>query len=450
MPARCAAARPSPSSVEVTHGHSAARQPTDIVGGAMASIQTTTVESNELPIHRIALPGTRALTVLVAFDAGARNERPEENGMAHFLEHLVFKGGEKYPSYTDVNETAERLGGVLNAYTSHDLVAFHITVRAESAPAAIDLLSDFVGRPKLDAEELDRERGVVIQEINRAYDQPSMVAEYLIDRAAFGEHPLGRTVLGPEENLRTFSREGIVAFRERRWAGQHGGAFLVGNLDHLPDEQQLQDCFARFPALPEPGPYEPSPDFAPRTLVEERDTNQSHLRMIYRPEIAVTDVRERAALSIYSTLLGGSMGSRLFDEIREKRGLCYSVYAINHAFADVPILQLGSGLDSAKCIEAYTRMREIVDELRDDGPTEEEVQRARAYAAGRLVLSFENTNAVARYAANQQIVFEESIDPDEAISALDAVTFDEVREVAAGVADKLAVACVGPHTADEF
>src|SRR6201996_5925425 len=122
----------------------------------MASLSTITVESNDLPIHRIALPGTRALTVLVAFDAGARNERAEENGMAHFLEHLVFKGGEKYADYKDVNETAERLGGVLNAYTSHDLVAFHITVRAESAPAAVDLLSDFVGRPKIDPEELDR------------------------------------------------------------------------------------------------------------------------------------------------------------------------------------------------------------------------------------------------------------------------------------------------------
>jgi predicted Zn-dependent peptidase len=416
----------------------------------MAPIRTTTVQANDLPIHRIALPGTRALTVLVAFDAGARNERPEENGMAHFLEHLVFKGGEKYPSYSDVNETAERLCGVLNAYTSHDLVAFHITVRAESAGAAIDLLSDFVGRPKIDAEELDRERGVVIQEINRAFDQPSMVAEYLIDKAAFGDHPLGRTVLGPEENLRSFEREAIVAFRERRWSGAHGGAFLVGNLDHLPDEASLQECFARFPALAPPSAYEPAPAFAPQTLVEERDTNQSHLRMIYRPQVAVSDVRQRAALAIYSTLLGGSMGSRLFDEIREKRGLCYSVYAIAHAFADVPILQLGSGLDSAKCIEAYTRMREIVDELRDDGPTEEEVQRARAYAAGRLVLSFENTNAVARYAASQKIVYHESIDPDEAIAALDAVTFDEVREVAAGVADNLAIACVGPHGADEF
>src|ERR1700732_2040222 len=416
----------------------------------MASISSSVVSSNGLPVLTMPVPGTRALTALVAFDAGARNERPEENGMAHFLEHLVFKGGEKYPTYKHVNETAERLGGVLNAYTSHDLVAFHITVRAESAGAAIDLLSDFVGRPRLDAEELDRERGVVIQEINRAYDQPSTVAEYLIDKAAFGEHPLGRTVLGPEENLRSFTREGIVAFRERRWAGATGGVFLAGNLDQLPPEEELQERFARFPALPEPEPYLPAAAFSPEKLAEQRDTNQSHLRMIYRPDVAVGDVRQRAALSIYATLLGGSMGSRLFEEIREKRGLCYSVYAVDHAFADVPILQLGSGLESAKCVEAYARMREIVDELRRDGPTEEEVQRARAYAAGRLVLAFENTNAVARFAANQEIVFDESIDPDAAIAALDAVTFDEVREVAAGVADELAIACVGPHSAGGF
>src|SRR5207249_1744736 len=271
------------------------------VSSVMADVSITTIPANQLPVHKIGLPGTRALTVLVAFDAGARNERPEENGMAHFLEHLVFKGGEKYPTYKHVSETAERLGGVLNAYTSHDLVAFHITVRAESAPEAIDLLSDFVGRPRLDAEELDRERGVVIQEINRAYDQPSTVAEYLIDRAAFGEHPLGRTVLGPEENLRSFTREGIIAFRERRWAGARGGVLLVGNLDHLPAPEVVQECFARFPALPAPEPYVPAGEFAPEVLVEERDTNQSHLRMIYRPALPVADARKRAALSIYAT-----------------------------------------------------------------------------------------------------------------------------------------------------
>lgn len=416
----------------------------------MTEIATTTVATNGLPVYSVGLPGTRALTVLVAFDAGARTERAEENGMAHFLEHLVFKGGEKYATYKDVNETAERLGGMLNAYTSHDLVAFHITVRAESAEQAIDLLSDFVARPRIDAEELDRERGVVIQEINRAYDQPSTVAEYLIDKAAFGDHPLGRTVLGPEENLKSFTREGIVAFRERRWAGASGGAFLVGNTDCVPGQDKLAELFARFPTLQTPEPYAPAPKFAPETMVEQRDTNQSHLRMIYRPGVDVADVKERAALSIYSTLLGGSMGSRLFEEIREKRGLCYSVYAIAHAFADVPILQLGSGLDSEKCIEAYTRMREIVDELRSDGPTEEEVHRARAYAAGRLVLAFENTNAVARYGASQTIVYKEDIDPDAAIAALDAVTHDEVMEVAANVAENLAVACVGPHEQGDF
>jgi len=415
----------------------------------MPEIASTTL-ANGLPVHRIALAGTRAVTILVAFDAGARTERPEENGMAHFLEHLVFKGGEKFANYRDVNETAERLGAQLNAYTSHDLVAFHITARAEAAMDAADLLTDFVGRPHLDAEELDRERGVVIQEIARANDQPATVAEHLIDQAAFGEHPLGRPVLGPEEHLRAFTRDAIVAFRERRWAGARGGAFIVGNLDSLPANGAVDELFGRFPTLEAPAGYEPAPALEPRVLVSERDSNQSHLRISYRPAIDVSQRPHRAALSIYATLLGGSMGSRLFDEIREQRGLAYSVYSVDHSFADVPILQLSAGLDSGKCREAFTRMNEIVDELRSDGPTEEEVARARAYAAGRIVLAFENTNAVARYAASQTIVRHEEIDPDVAIAALDAVTYDEVAAVARGISAERAVACVGPHEAAEF
>ncbi|MHB8492108.1 MAG: M16 family metallopeptidase [Solirubrobacteraceae bacterium] len=409
-----------------------------------------TVPVNDLTIHRVPMPGTRALTVLIAFCAGSRTERPEENGVAHFLEHLVFKGGEKYRSHRDINETAESLGGVLNAYTSQDLVAFHITVRAESAPQAIDLLTDFVARPRIDEADLERERGVVIQEINRAFDQPSVVAEYLIDRAAFGEHPLGRTVLGPEENLRTFSRDAVVGFRARRWSGSLGGAFLAGNLDHLPDDSILVDHFARFPAIEPPEAFEPARGFAPDTLVEERDTNQSHLRMIYRPAVDVSDLAQRAALTVYATLLGGSMSSRLFEEIREQRGLCYSVSAGDHAFADVPILQLSSGLQSDKCVEAFNRMREIVDELRKNGPERKEVERARTYAAGRLVLAFENSGAVARYAASRAVVFGEAPEPDAAIAALDGVSFEDVAAVAAGISEGLAVACVGPHTTADF
>jgi len=415
----------------------------------MPAILSTTAP-NGLPVHRISVPGTRAMTALVAFDAGARSEHPQENGVAHFLEHLVFKGGERYAHYREVNETAERMGAMINAYTSHEIVAFHVTCRAEVAPAAIDLLTDIAGRPRIDPDELDRERGVVIQEIARANDQPAVVAAMLIDRAAFGDHPLGRPVLGPEEHLRDFSRDAIVAFRERRWSPARGGAFLVGNTDHLPPDDELDELFGRFPRAAEPPANEPAPRFVPGILVEPRDTNQSHLRMQYRAQIDPLDRRQRVALAIYATLLGGSMGSRLFDEIREQRGLCYSVWAHDHAFADAAVLSLGSGLDSSKCPEAYARMREIVDELRAEGPREEEVERARAFAGGRLVLGFENASAVASYAAQQSIIYGAEIDPDLVIEALDSVTFDEVASVARGIGEELAIACVGPHSASDF
>jgi predicted Zn-dependent peptidase len=416
----------------------------------MAKISVTTLQ-NGLRLHRIAVPGTRAVTILAAFDAGARTEHPAENGMAHFLEHLVFKGGEKYPTYRDVNEAAEGIGAVLNAYTSHDLVAFHITARAQSGLDAADLLTDFVARPKIDPDELDRERGVVVQEIARAEDQPATLAEHLIDEAVFGDHPLGRPVLGPAEHLRdTFTREGIIAFRSRRWSPSRGAAFAVGNLEAMGDNGALDELFERFAPTPEPQPFDAAPPLAPRVLVRERDSNQSHLRMSYRPMVDVDNPKQRAALMVYATLLGGSMGSRLFDEIREQRGLAYSVSAFPHAYADVPVLQLSAGLESGKCMEAYRRMRDIVSELRTDGPTQAEVTRAQAYAAGARTLAFENTGAVARYAAQQTIVYGEAADPDITIDLLDNVTFDEVREVAAGIADELSVAVVGPHTAEEL
>ena len=416
----------------------------------MPNITQTTLR-NGLPLYRISVEGTRALTILLAFDAGARTESADENGMAHFLEHLVFKGGEKYATYRDVNEAAERIGGVLNAYTSHDLVAFHITARAEQAPRAIDLLTDFVNRPRIDSDELDRERGVVVQEIARANDQPAVLAEHLIDEATFGEHPLGRPVLGSVEHIRdAFTRDGILSFRSRRWAPPDGAALVVGNLQALPAEDELDELFGRLESRPPSGPYDPAPPFYQRELVRERDSNQSHLRLSYRPSVDIRDPRRRAALQVYSTVLGGSMGSRLFDEIREQRGLAYSVYSAAHAHADTPVLALAAGLQSSKTVEALRRMKEIVTELREQGPTEAEVERARAYAAGARAIAFENTGAVARQAAQQAIVYGEDPDPDAVIELLDRVTFDEVREVAAAIPEELSLACVGPHTVQEL
>jgi predicted Zn-dependent peptidase len=414
----------------------------------MIRTETSTIDTG-LPIVRLNMEGTRAVTALVAFDAGARTEREEENGMAHFLEHLVFKGGEKYATYRDVNETAERLGAQLNAYTSHDVVAFHITCRAESLMPAVDLLTDFVAKARIDAEELDRERGVVIQEINRSDDTPSSVADKLLDRAIYGEHPLGRAVLGPAEHIASFERDAVVAFRERRWAPGRGGAFLAGDLSHA-DDAQLAELFARFPPREDPPAAEPAPPFERRVLVERRDTNQSHLRLHWRPDVDHTDLRRRAAMAVYATLLGGSMGSRLFDEIREQRGLCYAIRSYAWSHSDTSSLEVMAGLDSSKLDEAYTRIREIVAELSEDGPKDGEVERARAYAAGSTVLSLESTGAVARRAAGQKVTFDEIGSPDELIEALDAVTEDDVREIAAGVSGAPVVACVGPHDAADF
>ena len=414
----------------------------------MIEVAQTTLDTG-LPLVQLRMPGTRAVTLLVAFDAGARTERPEENGMAHFLEHLVFKGGEKFSTYRDVNETAERLGAQLNAYTSHDVVAFHITARAEALMPAADLLTDFVARARIDAEELDRERGVVVQEIARSDDQPASVADKLLDRAIYGDHPLGRAVLGPAEHIQSFTREGILAFRERRWAPDRGGAFLAGDLSHA-DQAQLEELFTRFPARDEPPPAEPAPSFERRVQVEPRDTNQSHLRLHWRPKIDPTDRADRAALAVYGTLLGGSMGSRLFDEIREQRGLCYAIRSYGWTHADSSSLEVASGLDSSKTIEAYERIVEIVGELAEEGPRDGEVERARAYAAGSTVLALESTGAVARRAAGEKVTFGEVSSPDLAIEALDAVTEDDVRRVARDIAGDPVVAVVGPHAKADF
>src|SRR4051794_3990573 len=402
-----------------------------------------------LPLVKLQMPGTRAVTVLVAFDAGARTEHEDENGMAHFLEHLVFKGGEKYPSYRDVNETAERLGAQLNAYTSHDLVAFHITARAESLTPAVDLLTDFVARARIDGEELDRERGVVIQEINRYDDQPNAVADKLLDQAAYGDHPLGRPVLGPAEHISTFTRDAILAFRGRQWDPGRGGAFIAGDTSHA-DDDQLAEQFARFADRDNPPAPDPAPGFERRVMVERRETNQSHLRLHWRPSIDPTNLSDRAALAVYATLLGGSMGSRLFDEIREQRGLCYAIRSYGFTHSDNAALDVSSGLDSTKCAEAYTRIREIVEDLAQNGPRDGEVERARAYAAGSTVLALESTGAVARRAAQQKVTFGEISSPDETIDALDAVTEDDVRRIAAGITGAPVVACVGPHAEEDF
>ena len=385
---------------------------------------------------------------LVAFDAGARTERPEENGMAHFLEHLVFKGGQKYDDYRKVNQTAETMGAVLNAYTSHDLVAFHITCRAEVAAEAIDLLTDFVGPPE-DRRRGARPRARRRDPGDRARAGPAVGAGRAPDRprgvrraSARAARCSGRRTTCGRSRATGSSRSGAAS-----GSGARGGAFLVGNLDHLPEDNEMAELFGRFPSISANGGSEPAPAFAPTTLVEH-----ARVRAVAPADVLPAGdraARARRARRAERLLDAAGRLDGLAPVRRDPRAARPGLLASTRSTTPSPTCRSCSSRRAwtrPSASRPTQRMREIVDELRTDGPTEEEVERARAYAAGRRVLAFENTNAVARHAAQQTVVFGQDIDPDKAIEALDAVTFDQVVEVARG---HLRVALGGlrrPHT----
>ncbi|MEZ5061637.1 MAG: pitrilysin family protein [Solirubrobacterales bacterium] len=403
---------------------------------------------NGLPLVRVELPGTAALMALVAYDAGSRSEDEREHGVAHFLEHMVFKGGERFPTHRDVNGETDRLGARLNAFTSQELVAFHVRVRAERAGEAIELLADILARPRFDAADLELEQGWWSRRSPARRTSPDRALD-LSGPATFGEHPLGRTILGTEESVRALDADAVRAFRARRWSGRSGVALLVGNCSRI-DETQVAALLAELPDVPAPDPHPPPPGFEQRTLVEERDSKQSHLVATWCPAIDVTDPRRRAALAAYAMLLGGSLGSRLVSEIREDRGWAYSVRAEADAMSDVPVLYVTAGLDSANAAKAFDRTREIVAELCEFPPGAEEVERARSAVAGRRALSYENTTIAAGDLAEERVLRGRSVTPAELIAELDDVRDEEVAEVAAAVHGPPSLACVGPHAQSDF
>ncbi len=393
--------------------------------------------------------GTAALTAMVAYDAGSRSERAEEHGVAHLLEHMVFKGGEAFPTHRDVNGETDLLGARLNALTGEEIVAFHIRVRAQRAIEAIELLTDIVGRPALDPGELEREKGVVVQEIARSADQPRSRVLDLSGPATFGDHPLGRSILGSERSVRSLTPAAIAGFRQRCWSRERGIILLVGNLSGL-DDNRLAALLERLPAAAAPAPRDSPPPFAPAVVAEERDSEQSHLVLSWRPELDVADPRVRAAFTVYAMLLGGSMGSRLVTEIREERGWAYSVRAEADCLSDAAALYVSAGLDSANTIAAVERCREIVVELAAGAIGAEEIERARSAAAGRRALAFENSTVAASQLAEEHVVHDHQTDPASVIAGLDDVDDAEVAAVAAAITGPPSIACVGPHSAADF
>ncbi len=398
------------------------------------------------------MAGRLATTIAIAFPAGARHETADEVGVAHLLEHMVFKGSQNHPTATELNRAAERLGTELDATASHDYSEFASVVRAESALATIDLLTDVCGRALLDEAHLELERAVILREIADADEDPGSRADDRLTAALFEGHRLAAGTAGKAADVERLTHDHVLSFRERQWSPAGALVAIAGNLEHL-DRNALEELLLRIPvrpAAPAPPPIGP---FQRRVDIEERDSDIVHLRLAYAvPEVDLSRARDRAIAEVYSDLLGGPMGSRLYEELREQRGLCYWIDGGVWGYKDnVSFLSVSCSVRSPDLTEIYQGIEAIITDLRVHGPSDEESARARSYAGGSAALAFESTRARADHAIELIMEYgDHDVDPMLHLAALESVTRADLAELAGHVEPGPCVGCVGPVTADAF
>jgi predicted Zn-dependent peptidase len=416
-------------------------------GGGISSM----VLGNGLPLIEIPMPGRLATAIEIAFPGGARYEQPEEVGAAHFLEHMVFKGAEKHRTAKIVHRSAERLGADLNGSTTNDYVEFSTVVRAESAMSAIDLLTDVSGQALLEDAHLEGERAVILQEIADDWDVPGAVADRLIIKALFRGHRLAISTFGEPHHVRRLSHAQLLEFRERHWSTEGGVMVIAGNLSHL-DRELLPELVLRIPARPTPPSPPPIPPFVRRIEVEERDSDVARIHLAYAlPGVDLSRSRDRAVAEVYSNILGGLTSSRLFEEIREKRSLSYEIEGYVWGYRETSLLSVECNVQVSDAAEAYERIDAIITGLARDGPTEEELLRARAYATAATVLHFESPEASVDHAVELTMEYgDHDVDPIVDLRAIESVTRADTAELAARVVPGPCVACVGAVTRDTF
>lgn len=415
------------------------------------AVTMRTLAGNGLRVVEMPVAGRLATSLSFAFAAGARHETPDEVGVAHLLEHLAFKGTAAHPTARELNRSAERLGTELSALTSTDYVEFYAMVRAEWATEVAAMLADVCGRPLLDPEQLGIERDVVLQEIDDEDDEPSSAADRLLSKALFAGHRLATPITGRPEDVERLTHADLVAFRERRWSPAAGVVVLAGNLEHL-DRPRLDELLLAIGARPVPPPPPPIVAFVPRIEIERRRSDVAHLRLAYdMPGVDLTDARQRAVADVFSQVLGGPMGSRLFDELREQRGLCYAIDGSVWGYPGRSMLSVDAGLHNERLAEAYALIDAIVGDLRRDGPTGEEAHRARAYAVGTAALAFDSVGGRAEHALETLMEYgDEQIDPLAHLRALESVTRADLAELAARIAPEPCVGCAGDVDARAF
>ena len=403
------------------------------------SVQVTRLPSGlSVVTDRMAHLETASLGVWIG--SGSRNENPDEHGISHLLEHMAFKGTKRRTA-RQIAEAIEAVGGDLNAATSVESTGYFARVLKADVPLALDVLADILSEPAFDGEELRREQNVIVQEIGATEDAPDDLVFDRLQETAFPMQPVGRSILGTPDTVRSFDATRLRAYLSRNYRAPGMVLAAAGAVEHDAVIVEAEKRFAAFT-----GPAAPSPErahFRGGTRVETRDLEQVHIAMALEG-LPVRD-EQLYSLQVFTSVLGGGMSSRLFQEVREKRGLCYAIQAFHMPYADTGLFALYAGTDES---DAPELMRVVIDQIGNTTETlnDTEVRRAKAQMKAGLLMALESSEARVGQLARQMLAYGRPIPVDEIVAKVDAVTVKSARDVGLTLISraKPAIAALGP------
>ncbi|WP_085523930.1 M16 family metallopeptidase [Tuberibacillus sp. Marseille-P3662] len=371
------------------------------------------------------VPSVRSATIGIWIGAGSRYEDDSNNGISHFIEHMLFKGtGTRRPR--DIAEAFDRIGGQVNAFTSKEYTCLYAKVLDEHTHYAVNILTDMLFHSIFDETEMQKEKQVVLEEIKMYEDTPDDRVHDLLSEASFGHHPLGMPILGREATLQAFDRSRLKTYMNRYYKPENIVVSIAGNVDEtiIP---AIEEAFSAFQAQNHHNYYE-QPQFYPDQLAQKKDTEQAHICLGF-DGFALGDERIYP-LIILNNVLGGSMSSRLFQEVREERGLAYSVFSYHMAFKDSGLLTVYGGTGADQIEDLYETIFSTIDDIKQHGITETELQNSREQLKGNLMLSLESTSSRMSRNAKNELLLERHQSLDEIVNRIESVSHQDVKGVA--------------------
>ncbi len=386
-------------------------------------------------------------TILVLIGVGSRYETPKQSGLSHFLEHMFFKGTETRPTTKEIAEAVDNVGGEFNAFTTEEFTGYYVKVASQHIETGVDVVSDILLRPLFPAEEIERERGVIQEEIKMYTDNPMRHINNLWQKMMFGDHPLGRRVDGYKETVGAMKRKDFLAYVKAHYHTGNAIVVVAGNVDVKKTQALLNKLFKSLVEGAETNPKAaPKKLPAQRFIHEYRKTlDQTHM-MVGVPGVSAIDDRRYAA-TLLAAILGGGMSSRLFLNVRERHGLAYMVRTTAESYVDTGSFVTQTGVRTEKALDALRIILEEYDRIMEEPVSEEELNKVKQMAQGNMVLELEETNALALFASGQELIEKRILTPDEIMKRMNAVTAEEIQTLAQELLrkDKRAVALLGPQ-----